>query len=153
VPRRGSGILPIPRRWRRADASGVSTPLRAALIAALALGCASPGRLLPEERVALIRPGQTSQEQIHAWFGSPDAMGGEAGGESVWAWDRSDRAYARGSLGRWLFAPLAHFFEAWVFYPPSPRPPEDLLRDRLEVAFDADGLVTRFDFLREAPGG
>jgi hypothetical protein len=46
---------------------------------------------------------------------------------------------------------VARFFEAWVFYPPSPRASESLVHDRLEVAFDADGVVTSFGFERTPP--
>ncbi len=123
----------------------------ATALLALELGCASQSRLLREERVAEIQPGATHREEIRSWFGSPDAVRVESSGRAHWGYQRANRGFARGPVGRWLLAPVSTFFEEYVFFPPSPTRGAELLRDRLDVAFDADGLVTRFEFEREGP--
>jgi outer membrane protein assembly factor BamE (lipoprotein component of BamABCDE complex) len=118
---------------------------------ALALGCAGRAPLLREARVAEIRPGETREEEILGWFGSPDAVRRDPGGGAHWGYQRERRRPSRGLVGRWLRDPLINWFEDYVFFPPPSPAGDRRVRDRLAVDFDAGGFVTSFEFERLPP--
>ena len=104
----------------------------------------------PQMGVERIEPGVTTQDQVHVWFGQPDAVRVDNLGAAEWGYSHDlNGGRIRGTIERfehWVVEPVDRFMNEVVFYPPSSAPLSEARSDQLSVSFGPDGVVTQFAY-------
>ena len=120
------------------------------LAACLALlgGCASRGRPIDQEMVSHIREGVTTSEDIRAWFGDPGSVRSGADQGSKWRFDHEEQTTRSTSTLTRIGRAIASAFGWRVFSTPLDVEYKNTIRHRLDVWFDAAGVVTDYQYER-----
>jgi outer membrane protein assembly factor BamE (lipoprotein component of BamABCDE complex) len=122
-------------------------PTRTLSLAALCSGllaCAVHGSSFQSDLIPQIRRGQTTQGEIQSWFGKPIATRDWGGGGSNWEYlHQEEKRRDTGSVtkvGRFV----ASLLGARVIVPPVDVEYKNTTRHRLDLWFDAEGVVLDF---------